>query len=62
MAIRRIDHEPNWPPEFREFEPDQWKSELEWRMARVRWARANGFTQYKMLPLVQQMVKRSNDQ
>jgi hypothetical protein len=56
---RDYDAEPNWPEEFREFrEADGWKSRYDWSVARVRWARAQGFRQYRVLPLLQRMVHR----
>jgi hypothetical protein len=59
MPQPRHADEPTWPEEFREYrENDGWKSELDWEMARVRWARAHGFRQYKMLPLLRKMIHR----
>ena len=54
---RRQDAEPKWPAEFVEFNPeDGWESKFDWEVARVRWARAQGFKQYKILPLIQAMA------
>ncbi|MFZ0230542.1 MAG: hypothetical protein WA622_17225 [Mycobacterium sp.] len=54
---RREDSEPKWPAEFVEFDPEMWKSKYDWEVARIRWARARGFKQYKILPLLQAMVR-----
>jgi hypothetical protein len=50
--------EPNWPPEFAEFDPEEWDSKFDWEVARIRWARSMGYKQYKILPLLQAMVGR----
>ena len=49
--------EPNWPPEFAEFDPDMWDTKFDWEVARIRWARSQGYKQYKILPLLQAMVR-----
>jgi len=54
---RREDIEPNWPAEFAEFDPEAWESKYRWEVARIRWARAHGFKQYKILPLIQAMAR-----
>jgi hypothetical protein len=56
MAKRIDDREPVWPPGFEKFNPDDWSSEFEWEYARTKWARAQGFKQYKILPLIQRMA------
>jgi hypothetical protein len=56
MAKRRMDSEPNWPPEFAEFDPHAWESHWEWKVARIRWARDRGFKQYKILPSIQALA------
>ena len=57
MPEFRYDAEPDWPEEFREYrESDGWKSEFDWEVARVRWARSRGFKQFKILPLIQRMT------
>jgi hypothetical protein len=60
MAERRERHdEPEWPEYLRDYRPeDGWEHELDWEIARVKWARAHGFKQYRMLPLIQRMVQR----
>ena len=57
MARRRISQEPVWPAWLAEFDPDRWESEFGWQVARVKWARSRGFKQYKILPLLQAMVR-----
>ena len=54
---RREDIEPNWPAEFAEFNPEEWESKYRWEVARIRWARSHGYKQYKILPLLQAMVR-----
>jgi hypothetical protein len=54
---RREDGEPNWPVEFVEFDPEKWKSEFDWKAARIKWARSQGYKQYKLLPLLQRMTR-----
>ena len=59
---RREDAEPKWPAEFVEFNPERWKSKFDWEVARVKWARRQGYRQHKLLPLLQAMARmeRSN--
>jgi hypothetical protein len=59
MARLHSDGEPNFPPELAEFDASQWNSELDWQVARVRYARALGYKQYRVLPLIQAMTKRA---
>lgn len=62
MKRRSDDREPDWPAHLAEFdETDGWEHQLDWEIARVKWARAHGFTEYKLLPLIQSMVRRPGD-
>jgi hypothetical protein len=54
---RREDAEPKWPAEFVEFNPEVWESKFDWEVARIRWARSQGYKQYKILPLLQAMPR-----
>lgn len=55
---RRTDGEPTWPTEFVEYNPDDgWENEFDWKVARARWARAQGFKQYSVLKLIQEMTR-----
>jgi hypothetical protein len=60
MAERRERHEePDWPKHLAEYRPeDGWESELDWEIARVKWARSHEFKQYRILPLIQRMTQR----
>lgn len=60
MAKRRERHEePDWPPHLAEYRPDDgWESRLDWEIARVHWARSQGFKHFKVLPLIQRMTQR----
>jgi hypothetical protein len=63
MAERRErNDEPQWPAHLAEFNPEKWKSKFDWEVARVKWARRQGYRQYKLLPLLQAMARmeRSN--
>lgn len=56
--MKRREHaEPNWPAEFVEFDPEVWESKFDWKVARVKWARSQGYKQYRLLPLLQALVK-----
>jgi hypothetical protein len=59
MATWDKTDEPNWPSELAEFDADQWDSEHDWQVARVRYARALGYKQYRVLPLIQALTKRA---
>jgi hypothetical protein len=56
MAKRIDNREPVWPAEFADYDPELYPSKLDWEYARVKWARAQGFKQYKVLPLIQRMA------
>jgi hypothetical protein len=58
MATRHENSEPEWPPELAEFDPELWESKWAWTVARIRWARAQGYKHYRILPLIQAMVAR----
>jgi hypothetical protein len=58
MATLRGDGEPPWTAELATFDPEQWPSEYEWQVARVRFARARGFKSYRILPLLQAMARK----
>ena len=59
MATRHEDSELEWLPELAEFDADLWESRFDWEVARVRWARTQGFKHFKILPLIQAMTKRA---
>jgi hypothetical protein len=60
MKRRRNEGEPAWPPHLAEYRPaDGWKSEFDWEIERVKFARAQGFKNFKMLPILQRMVTRA---
>jgi hypothetical protein len=57
MADFRSDGELQWPPHLAKYRPaDGWESKLDWEIARVHWARSQGFKNFKMLPLIQRMM------
>lgn len=61
MARLHGDAEPPWPPHLVEYRrEDGWESKLDWEIARVHWARSQGFKHYKMLPLLQRMAQLPN--
>jgi hypothetical protein len=53
--------EPNWPEELREYRAEDWRSELDYEIARAKWARSQGFKQYRVLPLIQKMIYRPTE-
>lgn len=56
MAKQRHGVEPVRPPDLAEFRSEDWPSRWAWEVVRVKWARAQGFRQYKLLPLIQQLT------
>jgi hypothetical protein len=57
MAELRSEGEPVWPPHLAKYRTeDGWESEYDWEVARVRFARARGFKNFKILPLLQRMA------
>jgi hypothetical protein len=61
MPQLRNAEEPAWPAHLAEYRGnDGWESRLDWEITRVKWARANGFKGYRMLPLMQRLAQKQN--